>query len=342
MGLIACEGFGLIGASVGLVWDLKLPTHSPVSVTGSSNLSSAGVQGIPGFLALWTETSRASECHFSMGGCGLAPILQFHVRLNYITSTREILRGWNGINAAHQWGLQYNGGTRVFEGIDHWYNVTASGFTRVDDGGWHEVKILAHPNHMVLLVDGEQQFDAAGEYFTPTWPAILGVTHATFRYGIDVDNLVAIDSTDGVEPYDFLGEQIIVDPRPIADEAGCLWTPSSGASRYMMVDEATSDGDTTYNASSTPDDADLFQVQAISAPYGITAVYLRAMARRSGSPGRVLTLRTKEDGVITDAGSHHLPLNYVPYVRRMQNAPSGAAWTEARFNASRFGYRLVS
>lgn len=353
--LVAHDTFeGTVTAEdIGRAWDAFLPAGSAASVIGVKT-ASGGAYGFGRYLDATISSSVRSYAFFSLGDVLTDVEVQFDLWVNPSSAgnTRRIVcfsRTDLTQNDSHlkqrlaQFGIQYNGTTRVLELIDGAGTVLASGTTRVDDDAWHTIQIKAFVTgtSFLMKLDANDEISYSGNLANGG----SGFDWISFWNYICVDNFGVWDWTGETLPAADTWLEIHVSEghQPIADEPGeCSCTPSSGTDRYAMVDDVPRhDSDATYN-SGVPGNADLFQVQAVSAPYGIASVVLLAYCRKDNPDTRVVALRVKEDGTITNGSNIFLSPSYTLYTRWMELAPSGNAWTQMRFNASRFGYTVIS
>lgn len=82
----------------------------------------------------------------------------------------------------------------------------------------------------------------------------------------DIDDLYVLDGA-GSSGNDFFGDVEIYAHHPSGAGSSSDWTPTSG-DNYEMVDDETPDDDTTVNATTTVDHADLFEMATMHNPTG--------------------------------------------------------------------------
>jgi hypothetical protein len=132
---------------------------------------------------------------------------------------------------------------------------------------------------------------------------------------------------------------------PIGDGALVDFTPNSGSSHYTRVNEATPDGDTTYNESSTAGHRDSFTFQpfTLSAGGAIALVQAASTIRKTDAGARTITLFTRISATNYDGAIQSITDSYLIYVEPwLLNPNTAATWTASGVNSAEFGYKLES
>lgn len=130
--------------------------------------------------------------------------------------------------------------------------------------------------------------------------------------------------------------------RPSADTATADWTPDSGTNHFDRVNETAWDGDTTYNASTSPTDNDLYDMDNLpSSPASIKAVHYLAISKGVG--GASLVGPTLKSGATTVAavGSGGNTSYTMDHAILETDPNTSAAWTESGVNAAQGGIRCT-
>lgn len=128
---------------------------------------------------------------------------------------------------------------------------------------------------------------------------------------------------------------------PDSDGSHTDWTPLSGVSHYVMVNETPADGDTSYVFTSTVAGRDSYTVNDLSFLTSVAAVQRSVEARTDISN----TLATVARPTTTDhdGPTKTLTTGYVFYTDIDNvNPDTSAAWTVADVNGAEFGIKLVS
>jgi hypothetical protein len=154
----------------------------------------------------------------------------------------------------------------------------------------------------------------------------------------DFDDMYIVDAATK------LGEVSIQTIRPSADTATKDWTRSVGSDNYANVDDATVDGDTTYNSSGTVSQKDLFDLVNLSGtPSSVKAVNLVMTARKDNSDLREIRTNMKNGSTTTNGTTRTLSTSYVMYSQIYETNPDdSAAFDGTDINAMQLGYEVVT
>jgi len=159
----------------------------------------------------------------------------------------------------------------------------------------------------------------------------------------DFDDIYILDLTGGAPGNDRLGDSTVETLNPSGAGAEAQWTPSAG-SNFENVDEATPDGDTTFNSSSVVDDDDRFAMDdLVNVPSTVFAAQVNGMFRLENAGTRTLKLKV-EDTVTEGVGADFqatFDANYLGEFAVFEDHPTGAApWSTAEINGMEAGYRI--
>lgn len=150
-------------------------------------------------------------------------------------------------------------------------------------------------------------------------------------------------SGSGAAPNDWTGDLRGFTEAP-SGTAQSQWANTGGASSLVSVQ--TQDGDTSYIASSTVAQEDLYTFPTLASagitPLVITGVVPFAIIKRSDSGSRTVSVRCKsgatDAAALTDAA---VPLTYAFRGTMLATDPNtGAAWTTAGVNAAQVGVKI--
>ncbi|HET7552204.1 MAG TPA: hypothetical protein VFK04_13010 [Gemmatimonadaceae bacterium] len=121
-------------------------------------------------------------------------------------------------------------------------------------------------------------------------------------------------------------------------------TGAGGVNWDAVSDDATSDGDTSYVASSVVGNKDLYQLTNLPAGVSnILAVVQWGIARKDDATGRQYALTVRSGATDSDSGAKNLTNSYAPSYRVLEVDPdTGAAWTAAAVNALQAGVKVVA
>jgi hypothetical protein len=159
--------------------------------------------------------------------------------------------------------------------------------------------------------------------------------------GDGYDDFYVLDTT-GAVANDFLGDVYVVALFPTSDVVAG-WTPSSGASRWAVIDEGSMNSDTDYVSTSTVNDvfacglsdlpASAWQVKAIQT---VTAV------RKDDAGTRIIRPLLRIGSTNYETADVSVGDTYVMRPDGWSvNPATSAAWTVADVNALAVGARLV-
>lgn len=224
-------------------------------------------------------------------------------------------------------------------------------------GKWYyvELKAVVHTTtgSYELKVDGTTVASDAG----PINTANAAVNNAdSFEFAISAsgnsvawDDIYACDDLLGVLNT-FLTPVAVLGSRPDGDGALSAWTPSTGSTHWVLVDDpvaAPSDDD--YVRSATPGNVDLYNysdapLNLVPAPV-ILAVHVEMVASLQGSGSRTMRAKYRDpDTTLANGGNFVVNNGAWKYFEQFwdKNPVSAAAWLAAKITGGQFGVELVS
>jgi len=175
---------------------------------------------------------------------------------------------------------------------------------------------------------------------------LFGPGGTSFVY---VDDLYVTDNTGVAANQSFLGDVKIGLIMPASSGDFSQWTPISGSTNYLMVNEVPPDGDATYvdavmpGGGSGPTDTYFFQT--VSPGLVILAIQTNIMARKDDVGNRALSLVTRFGGAnsVADPTGRFVNETYIDYLNQQDVNPlTSAQWTPADLNNAQFGYQLIA
>ena len=170
--------------------------------------------------------------------------------------------------------------------------------------------------------------------------SVIYLGPATVSGTYDFDDFYVLDTTGPAPCNDVLGDVRIDVRYPTAEGTSSQWTPSAGTDNALMLDEVAPNDDTDYTSTSTVGQKDTFVVaDAPVVGAAVLGVQVNISAKKSdaGVCGIAPVVRhgtTDYPGTAQNPGTTYSYL-VQPY---SLNPGTGAAWTEAGFNAAEFGY----
>jgi hypothetical protein len=161
----------------------------------------------------------------------------------------------------------------------------------------------------------------------------------------NMDDLYVCDDSGPVN-NDFLGDVSVEALFPNAAGTNADWAATGAGTNHEAVDETTPDDDTTYVASSTATDKDLYNFDSMTLTSGtVFGVQLNCYARRDDAGNRVMNLIAESNGTENLGTSNIDVLNptYSYFNEIYELDPDTAvAWTVSGINAAEFGQQVVS
>lgn len=208
-----------------------------------------------------------------------------------------------------------------------------------------EVRVLLHASAgtIEIRVDGDEKLSMTGldtmEAATPDWNG-FGIAISN---GI-VDDVYVCDGS-GPAPWNtFLGDaraEALIAQAGNGTHTGL--TPSTGTDHGALVDDATPDGDTTYNGSATEGVRDTYTFPSMVGLDNVLGVQILGYARKTDAVRRAVETQmllggTVYDGPVTDLGQDFY------FVRQLYpvNPATGLRWTAADVNAIEAGLRVAT
>lgn len=116
----------------------------------------------------------------------------------------------------------------------------------------------------------------------------------------------------------------------------------SGASNFAMINDSSTDGDTSYNYSNTVNAYDLFNLADMTNnPDTIHSVCLVTAARKEDSGTRTIRNVVKLGPTLADGVDFNMTTDYLWVRDNMELDPNGDAWLKANFNLIKPGYKVI-
>ena len=162
------------------------------------------------------------------------------------------------------------------------------------------------------------------------------------RVDVWLDDIVIADALGG-QNDDFLGDLRISTLMPVADTAQQDWTPSSGSNNFSRVAEIPPDDDTSWVASATPGDRDLYAMAPLSmTPLAIKGLQQTALARKDDAGDRALALVLKSGAEVAVGPATVLGSSYA-FTETMheQDPATDDPWTPAAVDAVQAGMEVA-
>jgi hypothetical protein len=161
-----------------------------------------------------------------------------------------------------------------------------------------------------------------------------------------VDDFYAFDTTLGPGPFpfnSFAGDVRVARLGPIANGSSTQWAPLANTN-WQEVSEVHSDGDTSYNVTSTVGNKDLFTFAALTSTIStVLAVQITGSYRKDDGGTHTLQQHLLSGSAEVAGATLFVPLNYIYFNDFWTVDPNtSTAWTSTAVNALQAGYELVS
>lgn len=186
---------------------------------------------------------------------------------------------------------------------------------------------------------------------------LFGSLNTSTGYDIYFDDVALNDSTGSVEnSYPTPGKIIHLRPNAAGDNTGLTDGVTDNVNHYLNVDEASPDGDTTYNQSALASQIDDYNIDnsGLSAKDTVTVVSVGINFRKvtSGTMTFVVRVKASSGGTVEESASISsasttyqsnstgTPKNYPITLYSLPS--SSTPWTASDLNSAQLGVRTVS
>lgn len=177
---------------------------------------------------------------------------------------------------------------------------------------------------------------------TAGWASVeIGAFADAFNGPFAIDDLYIADGS-GSANNDFLGPIRVKTIFPDGAGNSTDFTPSAGLN-YQNVDEASTDGDTTYNSEGTAGDHDTYTFGAVGVTGTVRGIQTNLMVRSDGAGSE--TIRPKIRIGLTDYSGTTVGIttSYTDSREVFQVSPAtSTTWTVTEIDGAEFGIELVS
>lgn len=219
--------------------------------------------------------------------------------------------------------------------------IASSSTGVIEYGSWHHwqsrVTVDNSSGRVEVWIDGTKVVDFTGDTRnggTSTLIDSVEFRGANGRHESYHADLVVCDSTTPI------GICRVVSLLPNAVGNSSDLTPSGGAvDNYTMVDEATPDGDTTYNASATEGDKDTYGMANMpTGAWSILGVQVSLNSKASDAGTKYLRPVLRIGGTDYTGASRQLGVDYQSLLTVFDDSPATAtAFTEAEIDGMEVG-----
>ena len=356
MALIYIDGFDTYAtADITLRWSFAPGANSGMAKA----IESSGGRNGTGCIALTFPAALTGQMSRSLGGSRSSVVVGVAVKLNSLANgiTGVFLSLFEGSN--HQVWLATNTvGDLILGSGSSIITTYGAGFTT---GVWYYVELKVTISNSIaadsciVRVNGTTVINpAAGTNLrqASTTASVDSVAiggrgnwATTNSVILRYDDLYTLDNSGSMN-NDLLGDIRVEAIRPSGNGSSTQFTPVGAANNWDCVDEAAEDGDTSYVASSTVGQEDLYAIgDLVSTPANVFAVQVCAIGRKDDAGSRTITSAIKSGGSVYDHGSVKtlgLGDTYSTLIDVWELDPNGnVAWTGSSVNAMEAGVKLV-
>lgn len=219
----------------------------------------------------------------------------------------------------------------------------ATGSTVIGVGNWYFIELTAVINDSTgsyeLRINGTTEFSGSSQDTKNTANAYtngvrLNRSGSGSPYPNFDDLYIRNDST-------FLGD-VQVETLNVSANSSVAWTPLS-STNASNVDEATPDGDTSYNSTTSTATTDLFTVTSLSnTPANIYGVKIAAALRNDDAGSQTVRTKMKNGTTTSNGSSHAVGASYIMYEDVYTTNPdTSAAFTASDISSLLIGYENV-
>lgn len=336
MAVVFMDGFDhLAAADIVLKWDSSSTTVGASKVTGVYGFGSAQRNNGTGRIAQRTVPSASTYVvaqHFrtdNLPGSDAA-IVRFRESTTLHTDIRLAADG--ALRATRN-------GTSL--------GISAAGVIAINTWYWIAVKVTVHDSTGVVTVyvNGSSVLSLTSQDTRNGGSGIVDniqLLSVAAGVNVDWDNVVILDTTGSAPLNDIPTEEWRIDTRSATGAGNSTqFTPSAG-SNWQNVDDATQDGDSTYNSSSTSGHTDLFAIDNFD-PGVVRAVQVNIVARRDDAGPREIREKCRSSSTNYNGTTQAVTGSYLVYRQIREVDPdTSAAWGSSALNAAEFGYELVT
>lgn len=226
----------------------------------------------------------------------------------------------------------------------------ASGTELVSVYAWHllevHVKIADSGGVIQVKIDGVLDIDYEGDTKSGSETEIKGFEFY-FDSTVFIDDF-AVNDTSGAVDNSWCGDGhvIALKPNSSGDSSDFVGSDSDSVDNYALVDDIPSDSDTTYVESATPDDCDLYNLEACgidSDMYEIKRIFIEGRGKDTTTGSGIVTPLIKTSGSEIESDQVELTTTYAQIKSEewVTNPMTGSAWTPTEVDALQIGIKVV-
>lgn len=246
--------------------------------------------------------------------------------------------------------LVYASGTQKISAYRGNGTLLGTGSTLITLSAWHfveirtkfdnstgEVEILSDGVQHLLVtgVDTDNGLGSSGDGIQ------IGDGNGMFNF---FDDIYLLDTASGSPCDDFLGDVRVeaLFPTGNGNSSQFLGSDSNSTDNYLLVDDPTPDGDTTYVESSSVGDEDTYAYGNLTSTtgtvYGVAPI---PYSRKTDSGPRSICSVARLSATEEDSADTALTASYQYSQDIRQTKPGGGAWTISDVNSAEFGVKVT-
>lgn len=314
------------------------------TVNGSPAINATGGRRSSGGV----EFDTASEYVEKTFGANLATVVcGVAVKCSALTATQDIVKFMDSTSVQVKIRIRTDGKLEAFRdttslGVSAGTVVTAATYAHLD------IKVVINNSTGSVVVNsgGSTVLNLTSQDTQNTANAYT----QSIRLGGDgtdtvtMDDLYVLDTT-GAANTDFLGDSRVDAVAPSLAGTYSDLTPSPAGNNYANVDDATPDGDSTYNSSSSVGARDTYGFNALP-DIGASTIYgvqLNIVARKDASGARKIRGMSRTGGTNYFGGSVDVTTSYIDYRTIWDRNPATAAtWAQTEVDTMEFGVEIAN
>lgn len=262
------------------------------------------------------------------------------------TNSRTILTLTDG--TTEQCSIRTNASSVIT--VNQGSNVRATGTTVLSPNTWYYIEFKATVSSSGVA---EVKLNGASEIASTSSLDLTGTANNYFNgiiFGVrnastgncQIDDVYVLDTTTGSNTG-FLGPIQVVARYPTANGNSSSWTPNGGTN-MGCVSETFSDGDASFNQSSTANQIDTFTMQDLPVASGsVYAVAHYMIARQDTGAARSIAPVMRPATTDRVGTTVNLSTSYQAFCQIYDTSPeTSSAWDVAGVNSLEAGYKLIS
>ena len=240
-------------------------------------------------------------------------------------------------------GVDNTGAIKVGTGAALSMATSASGVITADAYHYWEVAIYIHDTAGTIRVDVDgvnrinlTNVDTKGQTATVATSVVISPA-GSGNGGLRVDDFYLKDDTT------LLGPQRVETIRPDGDSS-VAWTPNAGSNNYSRVNEAVSDGNTTYVEASAASTLDRYTLDNLSdTPASIAAVVPVMVARMTDAGPRTVRVGVRSGSSDGWGAAQAMTAGFIPRQTVLETDPAtSGAWSASAVNGLLGQVQVVS